>query len=115
MRPRGMRFFSSFFTLSDRGSVMGVAMKPGATAFTVILREAISMAMALVRPTKPALADVVCLAGVAHLRHDTGYVDDAACAGAHHGGKGLLDTQVRASKICANYRIPVFLLHAHGE
>src|SRR6202007_2715188 len=56
MRPSGMRVFNSSFTLSGSTSVIGVSMKPGATALTVILREAISMAMAFVRPMMPAFA-----------------------------------------------------------
>src|SRR5881628_1251569 len=56
MRPSGKRVFSSSFTLSPRTSVMGVLMKPGATAFTVMLREEISMAMAFVRPIRPPFA-----------------------------------------------------------
>ena len=56
MRPSGMRVFSSSLILSESTSVIGVSMKPGAMAFTVMLREAISIAMALVSPIRPALA-----------------------------------------------------------
>src|SRR5215469_5304266 len=56
MRPNGMRVFKPSFTASESTSVMGVSMKPGATAFTVMFREAISIAMALVNPIRPALA-----------------------------------------------------------
>jgi len=82
---------------------MGVSMKPGATALTVMLREAISMAMALVRPIRPAFCgDVIGLAGVAHLRDDGGDIDDAAGAGAHHGGERLLDAEMGAGQIGSN-------------
>jgi len=56
IRPSGMRVFKASFTSSDNTSVIGVAIKPGATAFTVMPREAISMAIALVRPIRPAFA-----------------------------------------------------------
>ena len=45
-----------FFHLVGQHSVIGVSMNPGATAFTVMLREAISMATAFVRPMSPAFA-----------------------------------------------------------
>ena len=51
--PAGISFFSS---ASSRSCVMSVAMKPGATAFTVTLRAATSCANALVAPISAALA-----------------------------------------------------------
>ena len=40
---------------SGMAAVMSVSMKPGATALTVMLRLASSLAAALVRPMRPAL------------------------------------------------------------
>ena len=49
----------------EQSSVMSVAMKPGATALTVMLRRATSAATVLVMPIEPGLrGGVVGLAGV---------------------------------------------------
>ena len=50
---RDQRFHFIFQFLRER-SVIGVSIKPGAMAFTVMLREATSTAMARVRPIRPA-------------------------------------------------------------
>ena len=52
----GMRASISSLTFSGSGSVIGVAIKPGAMALTVMLREATSLAMARVKPIKAAFA-----------------------------------------------------------
>src|SRR6266853_2536540 len=56
MRPRGTRVSNPSFTSCGNGSVMGETMNPGATAFTVIFRDAISTAKARVKPISPAFA-----------------------------------------------------------
>ena len=56
MRPSGMRASSASFTFCGSGSVIGETMKPGATAFTVMFREATSTAIARVKPISPAFA-----------------------------------------------------------
>ena len=43
-----------FFTSSESTAVMSVSMNPGATAFTVMLRLAISCASDFVNPISPA-------------------------------------------------------------
>ena len=52
-RPTGTSFFSSS---SGNSLVISVCIKPGATAFTVILRGATSCAKAFVAPINAALA-----------------------------------------------------------
>ena len=54
-RPNGIVATAASFTESERTSVISVATNHGATAFTVILRDASSFAAALVRPITPAL------------------------------------------------------------
>src|SRR5205807_10356896 len=53
-RPSGIISFTLFFRSAERPSVMAVSIYPGATAFTVILRDATSRAMAMVKPISPA-------------------------------------------------------------
>ncbi len=53
-RPSGINFFDSSFIFSGMPDVKSVGTKPGAIAFTVILREATSRAKAFVNPIKPA-------------------------------------------------------------
>ena len=54
-RPRGIERRNSSWSLAGNFAVISVSMKPGATAFTVIPREATSRATALVNPRMPAL------------------------------------------------------------
>src|SRR5579884_439398 len=56
MRPRGISGRRRSRAAGSSAAVMAVSIKPGATALTVIPREATSWATALVRPIKPALA-----------------------------------------------------------
>ena len=60
---------------------MAVSMKPGATAFTVMPREANSLATDFVMAINPTLGGgVVGLTGVAHQPDDRGDVNDASAA-----------------------------------
>jgi len=54
-RPSGIWLRTEALTFSGSPPVMSVVMKPGATAFTVMLRLASSLARVLVRPMRPAL------------------------------------------------------------
>ena len=79
------------FSSSESTAVMSVSMKPGATAFTVMLRLAISCASDLVRPIRSGLRrHVVGLAGIAGLADHRRDVDDAAPALLHHAVQHLL-------------------------
>src|SRR5215207_4006338 len=53
-RPSGICCDQSCFALPTRRRVMSVSMSPGATTFTVMLREATSRASALQKPISPA-------------------------------------------------------------
>ena len=53
-RPRGIISLTLDFISGESASVMAVSMYPGATAFTVMLREATSRAIAMVKPINPA-------------------------------------------------------------
>src|SRR5271157_3190960 len=55
--PRGMFFLMLSFNSADRAAVMAVSMNPGATAFTVMLRDPTSRATAMVKPISPAFDD----------------------------------------------------------
>ena len=55
MRRSGMALQASWSASWFIFAVIGVSMKPGATALQVTLRAASSRAMVLVRPTTPAL------------------------------------------------------------
>ena len=64
---------------------MSVVMKPGATALTVMFREASSRATVRVNPITPGLARrVVRLTRVAHQARHAGDVDDPAVPLPHH-------------------------------
>jgi len=83
---------------------MGVSINPGATAFTVMFLEAIFYGDGFGKADQTGFTgDVVGLASVAHFRHDTGDVDDAAGAGAHHDRQRLLGAKVGPSQICGDY------------
>ena len=77
---------------------MPVAMYPGATAFTVTLREATSRATALVNPIRPCLGcGIVGLAGVSGEADHGGHVDDTAIVpDVHEVGHHVLGAQERA-------------------
>ena len=53
-RPSGISDFILSFSSCGEHSVIGVSINPGAMAFTVMLREATSTAIARVRPIRPA-------------------------------------------------------------
>src|SRR5277367_6431127 len=106
-RPSGIMDFILSFSSCGSGAVMGVSMKPGATAFTVMLREATSTAMARVRP--------ISLAGVAGLRDYRADINDAAGALLEHRAESLLNAEMRAGEVGAQHSVPVFELHAQGE
>ena len=55
-RPSGVRAVISCLSSSGRSWVSSVRTNPGATALTVMPREASSRAVALVKPISPALA-----------------------------------------------------------
>jgi len=77
-----------------RASVIGETMKPGATAFTVMLREATSTAIARRQPDQAGLrGDVIGLAGVTSFGDDGGHVNDAAIALAQHEAERLLNRE----------------------
>src|SRR4029077_11020037 len=56
-RPSGVRAVISAWSASGRSWVSSVRTNPGATALTVMEREASSRATALVKPMRPAFAD----------------------------------------------------------
>jgi hypothetical protein len=57
-RPSGVRSVSCAFSGSGRSCVSYVSTKPGATALTVMLRDASSRAAAFVSPMRPAFAEL---------------------------------------------------------
>jgi len=95
--------------------VMGVSMKPGATAFTVMLREQFPLAIAFVRPMRPAWPPRNSLAALPHCATTEATLIDARRA-RRNMIQGLLEyTNKLPVKLVTYHRVPIVRLHAHGE
>ena len=85
-RPIGIWAVQSLCASAVIARVMSVSISPGATTFTVTLREATSFASDLQKPIRPGLRrGVIRLAGVADLPDDRADGDDAAAPLPDHG------------------------------
>ena len=95
---------------------MSVSMKPGATAFTVMLREPISWASALVSPIRPGFGrDIIGLARIASFADHRGDIDDPAPALRIMPESTCWMARERARQVGLDHRVPVVGLHAQGE
>ena len=116
MRFSGMAASVASFAFSGIAAVMSVAMKPGATALTVMPRAANSRAAGLREADDAGLRRrVVGLAGVAHEADDGRDVDDAAGAFLEHDLRHGLRDMDHALEVRIEDGGEIFFLHAHEK
>ena len=91
-------------------------MKPGATAFTVMLSRSDFDRDRAGEPDESRLRrNVIRLPGVPRLGDDGRNIDDAARALFEHRAERLLDAEVRAGEVGLQHRVPIVELHAQRE
>ena len=95
---------------------MSVSMKPGATALTVMPREASSLARDLVNPSSACLRrGVIGLSGIAGHAHDRGQVHDPPAARLHHLPHAGPGQAIHRGEIRGDDHVPVLGLHAQQQ
>ena len=116
-RPSGTaRLDGGLARRRDSASVISVAIGPGATTLTVMLREANSRASERARPDEAGLRRrVVGLAGLAGGADDRRDEDDAAPAGPHHLLHGPLGDAEAAGEVGVDHAREVVVVHAQHE